>query len=109
MLRLFEPPVQSGKRNSILLREAGAGKAAAPELFNHLQTLICACTMLPGDCFDFHAPSVSNQGSRRKMYPGYRLRHNRSVAAANCLYYLFALPTMRQVRWNAAPILVFTG
>jgi hypothetical protein len=43
-----------------LFRKGGAGEATATELFNHSQPLTCGCSMLPGDCFDFHALSVSD-------------------------------------------------
>jgi hypothetical protein len=56
-LRPLEPPVQGCQRYLVLSGKRGARKTAAPELFDHLQTLGRGrVILLPGTCLDFHAP-----------------------------------------------------
>jgi len=65
-LRFCQPIAQGGQGNSILAGESSACKATAPELLNHLQTLIWGCSVLSsGNCFDFHERSVARLAQLR--------------------------------------------
>lgn len=60
--RFCQPIAQGRQRNSVLAGESSARKPTAPELFNHLEPMICGCSiLLPCDRFDFHERSVARQ------------------------------------------------
>ncbi len=90
--RFCQPPVQSCQWDSILLGKCGARETTAPELLNHLQPLICGCSILPsGDCFIFHAASVSDLARRGRctrltaygsLKSGSKLPHSESALRA---------------------------